>query len=221
MAKKKSSARASAKFPNLPRETTLLVAIEAGASHLEMETREEGEVWKSTIFGEARSDYSRTPVTSMPTMAAVHDGGELLYGLEAADALNSRPGFHQLAYLKLALIEEGKLDATTKKLMAEQRQKARGFGLDIEKVAVGFFTHALGFLDAAKWDKVIVHINISDVWRSDVAQALSRELTSILPRANIRPIGECLASATGEQISDGMAAIFDIGHATMVSLEFG
>jgi hypothetical protein len=221
MAKKKSPARASARFPNLVQGKTLFVAIEAGASHLEMETREDGKVWKPTIFGETRSDYSRTPVTSMPTMAAIHDGGELLYGLEAADALTSRPGFHQLAYLKLALVEEGKLDTTTKKLMAEQRQKARGFDLDIDKVAVGFFTHALGFLDTAKWDKVIVHINISDVWKSDVAQALSRGLTSILPRASIRPIGECLASAMGEQISDGMAAIFDIGHATMVSLKSG
>ena len=219
MAKKKVVTKRP-RFPGLSADTTTLhVTIDAGASHMQVTTRTAGSTWVPTDFNEDCVGQTKGAIISMPTIAAFNTDHGLLYGVEAHNALISKPGFHALAYLKLALVDPEKLTKTTRELIEEQRKEALRLGLKIEEVAVGFFSHVLKFLDVERWKKMVVYVNISDAWKSDVAQSLNQALKAIIPdsiASEIHLVGECLATMIGCEISVVTTVSFDIGDSTMV-----
>jgi hypothetical protein len=220
MARKKGVTRRP-RFPGLSADTTTLhVTIDAGASHMQVTTRTAGSTWVPTDFNKDCVGQTKGAIISMPTIAAFNTDHGLLYGVEAHNALISKPGFNALAYLKLALVDPEKLTKTTRELIEEQRKEALRLGLKIEEVAVGFFSHVLKFLDVERWKKMVVYVNISDAWKSDVAQSLNQALKAIIPdsiASEIHLVGECLATMIGCEISVGTTVSFDIGDSTMVS----
>ena len=223
MAKKKAATK-TPRFPGLSLDaTTLHVTIDAGSSHLQMTTNGAGKGWVPIDFNKDSVGQTKGAIISMPTIAAVNADLQLLYGVEAHNALLSKPGFHALAYLKLALVEPERLTKTTRELIEKQRKEALELGLKIEEVAVGFFSHVLKFLDMRRWKKTVFYVNICDAWKSDVAQSLNQALAKMIPNGvanEIHLVGECLATMIGCDISVGTTISFDIGHSTTVSLMY-
>jgi hypothetical protein len=215
---RKQAVTRRARFPGLP-ANTLYVTIDAGASHMQVTTRTAGDTWVPTDFNK-NCGQTRGAFISIPTIAAINKDRKLFNGVEAHNALISKPGFHALAYLKLALVDPEKLTKITRELIEEQRKEALKLGLKIEDVAVGFFSHVLEFLDVKRWKKMVVYVNISDAWKSDVAQSLNQALKAMIPdgiASEIHLVGECLATMIGCDISGGTTVSFDIGDSTMVS----
>jgi hypothetical protein len=217
---------ARAHFPNLKEHNLdkTIMAVEVGGSKMRVSTRREDETaWVKQEFAATEGASAPGKQFTLPTIAAVKEG-EICYGLDAESRLLTDHGWTSFEHLKLALFDRSRV-THNKQTMEDQAEKAKGMGLDIKTLAVGFLSHALRKVRVSRGSVESVAVNIVDIWEASVAQTLLLEIQGIFPSAHVQGAGETLCTILGvvrpEHLSSGDEAriyTFDFGHTTTVRI---